>query len=36
MNRLAEMTVKIWVDRVADLAEGTWVEAERHRLETTS
>jgi hypothetical protein len=29
------MTVKIWVDRVVELAEGTWVEAERHRLETT-
>ena len=36
MNRLAEMTVKIWVDRVVELAERTWVEAERRRLETTS
>lgn len=35
MNRLAEMTVKIWVDRVAELAENTWVEAERRRFETT-
>ncbi len=35
MNRLAEMTVKIWVDRVVDLVERTWVEAERHRLEAT-
>ena len=35
MNRLAEMTVKIWVDRVVELAERTWVEAERRRLETT-
>ncbi len=32
MNRLAEMTVKIWVDRVVDLAEKTWVEEQRRRL----
>lgn len=29
MNRLAEMTVKIWVDRVAGLIEETWVEEQR-------
>jgi hypothetical protein len=32
MNRLAEMTVKIWVDRVVDLAERTWVEEQRHHI----
>jgi hypothetical protein len=32
MNRLAEMTVKIWVDRVVDLAEQTWVEEQRERM----
>ena len=35
MNRLAEMTVKIWVDRVVDLAERTWVDEQRRRLTGT-
>lgn len=29
MNRIAEMTVKIWVDHVARLVEDSWVEAQR-------
>jgi hypothetical protein len=29
MNRVAEMTVKIWVDRVGRLMEETWVEEQR-------
>ena len=29
MNRVAEMTVKIWVDRVAALIEETWVAQQR-------
>lgn len=32
MNRVAEMTVKMWVDRVVDLAEETWVEVQRERM----
>ena len=36
MNRLAEMTVKNWVDRVVEQAERTWVEAQRERLATSS
>lgn len=29
MNRVAEMTVKIWVDRVASMVADTWVEKQR-------
>ena len=29
MNRIAEMTVKIWVDHVARSVEDSWVEAQR-------